>query len=167
MKKRKFACSLALLILLPILFSTSCKSYWQEPLGVHPQPNAEDVRYYTTLSVTLPKDYELIEIRTKPFVEIAHVGEYIMDSETIKFVGYPADILEYETTYHVNVEFKIALEQSIDMVGSSPLFAMAVWDRNLTLNQRAITFLQMQQSRYSSTDLLDIGELKQGKNGQT
>lgn len=109
MKNRKFACALALLISLPILFSISCGSYWQEPLGVHPQPNAEDVRYYTTISLTLPKDYELIEIRTKPFVEIAHVGEHIMDSETIKFIGYPASILEYETTYNVNVEFKDSL----------------------------------------------------------
>jgi hypothetical protein len=77
----------------------------EEPFELHPQPNSDDIRRYTTISATLPKGYRLLDMKVEPSVDLAYVGEYGGYSEGTKYIGYPSSILEDETTYNVSIKY--------------------------------------------------------------
>jgi len=106
MKIRRCVCIVILLSILPTAFCTSWPSYSQEQLAVHPPVNAGGVKYYTTISIVLPDKYQFIEIKTEPYIDIAHIAEYEMDYGMTEVVCYPAGILDYETTYSVDIGFR-------------------------------------------------------------
>jgi len=77
----------------------------EEPFEIHPQPDSDDIRRYTTISATLPKGYRLLDMKVEPSVDLAYVGEYDGYFEGTKYVGYPLSILEDETTYDVSIKY--------------------------------------------------------------
>jgi len=80
------------------------------PLPYHayelsPEPGAKGVSITTSISLTLSRPPEIVDIKLEPPVEISHVVRETVGLASGRFTFYPAHPLKPNTTYKVTITY--------------------------------------------------------------